>query len=245
MNIYIRIIQGEFNNKIHIITVSKELHDEFILYNQLKFDKFGLPCFEFQEYPAKNVGIRNANGKYVLITNPDNYFTKDILNEIEDLCKSGFLDKHIKGSRRGKAPDVRNFNHHNFGENINLTKYLDEFDITIKQFKEFEFGADGDFTLLSKENAYKIKGYIEYPFCWTHFELPFLLSFLEQNHNGISQSEYWHKLKTEYNINEEEHAYAIKNIHYHFAHKGSGNDSAKSGKSFEKSILPFSYGILL
>ena len=36
----------------------------------------------FYEYYAKNVGIRNSEGEFVLITNPDIMFTQEIVSSI-------------------------------------------------------------------------------------------------------------------------------------------------------------------
>jgi hypothetical protein len=43
----------------------------------------GLNPESFYEYFAKNVGIRNSEGEYILITNPDNYFDEDLVQEIK------------------------------------------------------------------------------------------------------------------------------------------------------------------
>jgi len=223
-------VEKRFGHPIRIITVSKDKHEEFKTRMQLRFNMFGMRCFDFQEYPAKNVGIRNAKGKYILITNPDNYFTMDIINEIEELCQNGFLNDNYKGARRGRTPDVRQFE--KFKANNDL-KLMD--DVLVKQFKEFDVGCDGDFMLLSRENVLKMKGYIEYPFCWTHFEIPFNLRFLHVAQKGITLTEYCKSLSEKY-FNYQ-YPNDIKNLHYHFDHFGSGNCQAKSGGSSERSIL--------
>ena len=41
----------------------------------------------FYEYYAKNVGIRNSDGEYVLITNPDIMLTDEIVNSIDEALK--------------------------------------------------------------------------------------------------------------------------------------------------------------
>lgn len=42
----------------------------------------GLNPASFYEYYAKNVGIRNSEGEYILITNPDDYFDQKLVNEV-------------------------------------------------------------------------------------------------------------------------------------------------------------------
>jgi GT2 family glycosyltransferase len=54
---------------VRIIEVPNEIHKQFDNWNRI-------PLFE---YAAKNVGIRRANGEYVLTTNPDLLFSRDLM----------------------------------------------------------------------------------------------------------------------------------------------------------------------
>lgn len=72
--------------KFRIITVSKYIHEMFE--NSRK-----IPVFE---YMAKNVGIRRATGRFILVTNPDIILTEDFFN----ILRAGLSDEYFYRTNR-------------------------------------------------------------------------------------------------------------------------------------------------
>lgn len=97
----------------------------------------------FYEYYAKNVGIRNSDGEYVLITNPDIMFTKEI---VESICNVIF----------GKNENKIYYRPYSRIDVSNDLNYLAEGISFIQNglFQDQTLGtpAAGDFLLSKKEN---------------------------------------------------------------------------------------------
>lgn len=177
----------QFKNKIRIITVSNENHNNFIN----KFN-FSLPCKSFQEYPSKNVGIRNANGEYILQTNPDIYYPKATIDNIEKIIQQK-LNNVISTFPRGARTDLLEVHNFKSLENVKdkeLLDYLDNFErIDLKNKKNIKnivYNALGDFLLFKKDDAIKSGGFKEYPLAIHHHEQPFVDAFKKFNINEIS-----------------------------------------------------------
>lgn len=179
----------KFKNNIRILTVSNENHNKFInKYN------FSLPCKSFQEYPSKNIGIRNANGEYILQTNPDIYYPKSTIDTIENIIKQK-LNNIISTYPRGARVDlqeVHNFKSINEIKQEELQDYLNYFEnIDLKNNKNIKnivYNALGDFLLFKKVDAINSGGFKEYPLAIHHHEQPFVDAFKRLNVNEISIS---------------------------------------------------------
>jgi len=52
-------------------------------------EKMGLVAGEYYEYFAKNVGLRNTTADVILVTNPDNFFDDDLVDDIAHVVKEG------------------------------------------------------------------------------------------------------------------------------------------------------------
>jgi len=76
----------------------------------------------FYEYYAKNVGIRNADGDYVLITNPDNLFTEELCDSIVSVLRREVKNEYYRPySRKDVRKDIDN-NLEVVGEGLSFPK---------------------------------------------------------------------------------------------------------------------------
>ena len=106
----------------------------------------------FYEYYAKNVGIRNSDGEYILVTNPDILFTDEICNEIADIVNTSNSNNYYRPHSRKDVDNDLNL----LAEGFSFPKtglFVDEVLGT---------PASGDFVLTKKENFIdKAMGYNE------------------------------------------------------------------------------------
>ena len=170
----------KFRHPIVVVEVSKENHELFCRYYNQAGTKYS-----FQEYPGKNVGFRRARGKYIVQTNPDDYFTIDTINHIEEVAK-GDMDGIIVGSPNvrieidtaDKWPSISSIN-----DEETMRQRLDDVD---KKCLTFTFGSAsstliGDFMLFKRERVLNSRGFPEYPSGFTNFEGPFHNAFFSAN----------------------------------------------------------------
>lgn len=149
---------------VKIITVPKSVHDGLSNPHNEKFF----------EYIAKNVGIRRAEGGFILSTNPDNLYSDYLLARLANLDKKCFY--------RANRYDIRNERifsiHRAIGSMINgeLQKsdgvVCPDVDGTVDypnlgRLSPLHFNAAGDFLLMSKANWFKIAGHPEVPYSLT------------------------------------------------------------------------------
>jgi hypothetical protein len=156
------------NKKIKIVTVSNEIHNS--LQNSHLFPVF--------EYLGKNVAARHSTGDYLLFTNPDNIFVKDLWDEIfENLDDTHFL--------RAARSDIF-FKYINF-EDLNVQEILKK--LPTKETHWYNnsgelFGnASGDFLCVEKNNFLKICGYDEL-YTYSHIDS---LGLFKLRKSGIKQ----------------------------------------------------------
>lgn len=142
-------ILNEHNLKCNykIVTVPPEIHNQ---YNATR------PVIE---YIGKNVGIQNADGEYVLLTNPD----VKLPSELWDY--KFYPNFFYRCARTDVKPDV-------------ITKNLKFEDCIIINHGPPAYGifhnGSGDFTLLSTAKAKQLKGYKETTITYTHLDSEFL-----------------------------------------------------------------------
>ena len=159
--------------KVRFINVSPDIHTQICK----QFNKSS-PYFE---YMAKNIGIRRAYGKYILITNPDNLFSTDFF----ELIAKQELNPFIVYRSQLWYTDKNTFLNSNFTVN-RLIKYMSEpwilsnFHISPVCHPENQRFAiinscdgmykklihrcgTGDFILLSKKMWHFLKGFNEVP----------------------------------------------------------------------------------
>ncbi len=114
------------------------------------------------EYIGKNAGIIRANGKNILITNPDIIFTQDMVKEIYALIISNKLDhNYIRPLKliNVKGNDVINL------KNIDEIKKIPQYGQHISfsgSLAKLGTKASGDFILTTKKNFIKAEGFNEH-----------------------------------------------------------------------------------
>lgn len=69
--------------RVRIITVPTDVHEKNVAEKQLK----NVPV---QEYLAKNVGLRRANGKFLLAMNPDILISEKVFDKFTSLSKNSY-----------------------------------------------------------------------------------------------------------------------------------------------------------
>jgi hypothetical protein len=136
------------NKKLKIITVLNDTHKK-IEHNQY---------FNVFEYWAKNVGARNASNDYVLFTNPDNIFTKELWDELFlNLSPEHFI-RAVRADFFYQKLDYKNLT---VSEIVNTLPIMAIHNHSVPN-ERFFGNAAGDFLCTSKESVFKIKGYDEY-----------------------------------------------------------------------------------
>lgn len=160
------------NVKVRLITVPVKVHKRYPYHDVLRLYQF----------IAKNVGIRRAQGRYILSTNMDILFSDKI---IKFLSQKKLKNNQMLRAIRCDVPAKININWNTdqilmycrrnafriynpsgcitekTGNNI--MKILRNFYFQSKKQKLFT-NACGDFTLLSRDYWYKARGYPEFPY---------------------------------------------------------------------------------
>lgn len=220
-----------FKHDIKIITVSNKNHNEFI--NNFNYNE---PSRSFQEYPAKNVGIRRSTGKYILQTNPDIFYPLDTIRFIERLVSYEINSLVTCGVPRGKRIDLLEVNHftsmldHKKQTEIDKTLLImDDKSKQSKYIKKINSGALGDFMIFKKEHAIKIKGFKECPIILHHYEQPFVDSFskisvYEKQINGINIYHFDHS-RISYEKTDESQKINPTNLGYNYLTTLVNNDN--------------------
>lgn len=115
-----------------------------------RVEAVGLNPRGFYEYIGKNVGIRNCEGEYLLLTNSDDFFTEELLEEILEVVESDNRENYYRPYSR---KDVD-------GE-FNVTGEGNSF-YEGSIFGKIGTPAAGDFVLTHRSNVIEIgKGYNE------------------------------------------------------------------------------------
>lgn len=121
-----------WDRNVKIITVSNEVSKKLLCESKL----------QFAEYIAKNVGIRRAEGEFVLSTNADIIFSVSMLQRLSSEFSK---EKFYRADR------------HDINEREEI--------VVVYTGKENEphYEASGDFMLMAKEKWMSFKGYLEFP----------------------------------------------------------------------------------
>ncbi|OHT16898.1 hypothetical protein TRFO_41447 [Tritrichomonas foetus] len=134
--------------------------------------------FDFGEYIAKNIGIRRADGKFILQMNPDcillisffeicafqmfnpNIFYRSPRYDLKEELRSEQIPKFLNFFDLNKS--LLNFKNHwlNFSEDHTFLIQ------SSKDYKYISLWGPGDFILLSKPMWYLIKGFYQFPMNW-------------------------------------------------------------------------------
>jgi hypothetical protein len=168
----------KFNHPITVIEVSEENHKLFCRY----YDQENTP-FDFQEYPAKNIAFRHARGKYIIQTNPDNYYTNKVITKLQSIMESGFEGLCLGDPARFKLPQVSKFKSI-LGCNA-IERKLHNLDKICTVFKGPAHFAYGDFMMFPRDLVLKSRGFPEHPAAIHHFEGAFITAFKKYN-QGVS-----------------------------------------------------------
>jgi hypothetical protein len=148
---------------IRIITVSPEIHDQY---------KTKAPVLEFL---AKNVGIRNSHGEYVLVTNPDILFSSQMMHlfslkqlEPDVLYRTDRFDfngKNIKindvTSYEPYAIDNTFQGHLSDDQTYAILPNTKLSDFPVSDYNRLHTNATGDFIMSSRNTFFKINGLYE------------------------------------------------------------------------------------
>ncbi len=166
-----------YKNPIVVIEVSKENHDKFCsYYNQ------GDTRYTFHEYAAKNVGFRHAKGKYIIQTNPDNFYCRKTLDHIEEIVCTEMDDIIIGEPVR---TDINNVTYYQCLIDLTSSKELENclkrLDGNCARIQGGHRTGYGDFMLFKREKVLKAKGFPEFPYGIHHFEQPFIDAFFRTN----------------------------------------------------------------
>jgi hypothetical protein len=160
-----KVIYKPKNFEVRVITVPKEIHDTL---------NTTIPVLEFY---GKNVGLRRANGEFVLITNPDIIFTQSLIDLLSQ-----------KGLRKGVLYRTDRYDYNGAGiENLEPTEYehhaikntfkahlcidrisysipvpnnltLNELPKSVVTSDSIHTNASGDFILTDKDTFFKVGG---------------------------------------------------------------------------------------
>lgn len=165
--------------RIRFIEVSNSIHKSI-----KNSDK--MPLFE---YIGKNVGIRRAKGKFILVTNPDIIFSEDMIRFLSkknlkenEFYRTDRLDLHIDLPENLPPESVETFCRKNwkscwsvkwgrYNRGIKKIKEIKRlFMRTVAKYiptysyLKYHGGGPGDFMILSKESWIKIRGFPELEF---------------------------------------------------------------------------------
>ncbi len=173
----LKIKKGRKFIRLRFLEVSKEIHEKVKTSDKM-------PLLEF---PGKNAGIRNAKGKFVVVTNPDIIFSEDMIklfSEKKLLDENTFYradrcDMSIDIPIDAKTEDVEKFCEKNwdfcwsprYGRYHRGIKLISDIPRLIARtmikisknhsYLRYHGGAPGDFILLSKEGWERFRGYPE------------------------------------------------------------------------------------
>lgn len=114
---------------------------KYLIVKDKTVEKKGWNPKNFYEYYAKNVGIRNADGDYILTTNPDDLFSEELCESIAKVLSDEKKKEYYRPFSRKDVDNELNF----LAEGISFPKnniFVDEVLGT---------PASGDFLMASKE----------------------------------------------------------------------------------------------
>jgi hypothetical protein len=120
----------------------------------------GVPRFPMLEYVAKNVGIKNARGEFVLATNPDIIPSPELVGWLSryDLRERRFYRIDRRDTLQPKGESMGDFLR-SCEENVfRVNKRLGR---SLFSFGSLHTNACGDFTLMSKKDWERLRGYPE------------------------------------------------------------------------------------
>jgi len=112
------------------------------------------PRLQFQEFIAKNVGIRRATGDYILTTNTDIYLSRDIIGRIaEQRLERGVL-------YRAARHDLKPYSDVSF---VDWALLEDErnCEVVNRITPPYFTNASGDFLLLDRDSYHRLRGFNE------------------------------------------------------------------------------------
>lgn len=115
-------------------------------------EKKGLNRKGFYEYYGKNIGIRNSNSKYILISNPDDIFQEKLILNLKNKIENN-QDDNFYGRCYSRLDVDHDLN--TIAEGFSFPKNGKKNDEIIGT------PASGDFLLASKENLIRSTGYYE------------------------------------------------------------------------------------
>ena len=147
------------NNFLHINNELKEIlsHKNIknIIVARESIYKYVLNVNGFYEYYGKNVGIRNCTGNYILVSNPDDVITDNLMFNIKVLLD----DNYIKSDQYYRCYSRLDVDH----ELNVIAEGLSFGTPDNKIFADYYLGtpASGDFLLTSKDILMNVRGYDE------------------------------------------------------------------------------------
>ena len=112
------------------------------------------PRLEFQEFLAKNVGVRRSRGRFILTTNTDIYLGRDVVERLaEQNLEKGVLFRTVRVDLKAYT-DVRHLT-------WEILEEAENHEIVNEITPPYYTNASGDFLLLDRENWLQIRGFNE------------------------------------------------------------------------------------
>ena len=157
---------------IRIITVPKEIHDT--LENAGR-----MPMYE---YLAKNVGVRRAQGEFVLVTNPDIIFSRELIgfmaarklrntcfyradrHDVDDIVPPCVDSASVQSFCARKTARVQPLGGALSPEHYrkkSRNKALDELGTMVDRLEDIHTNASGDFLLMARDQWFRLRAYPE------------------------------------------------------------------------------------
>ncbi len=171
------------HNNIHLKELFNHPNLKSIIVEPSAIEKVGLNVKGFNEYFAKNVGIRNSLGKYILVINSDGLLSKNLVKEINTVIsddeKNFYFRQHSRidiDNNQKKINEGLSFYDNSLGSNkFKKTLFTDkhQLDMSLNIGKKeiavnpnfyniIGTPAAGDFTLSYRDNFIEIStGYFE------------------------------------------------------------------------------------
>ena len=142
------IEQKYLHNSNYLQTILSESFVKNVIVHPHIVEARGWNPNNFYEYYAKNIGLRHAEGDYILVTNPDIIFSDVVCRDIYDAVQGGAVDEYYRPYSRIDTDNQLN----RLGEGLSFPKNGIEVDEIIGT------PAAGDFVLTTKNNFINVAG---------------------------------------------------------------------------------------
>ena len=122
-------------------------HIKNIIVQPTSLEKLGLNPNGFHEYFAKNVGIRNSVGDYILILNSDGVVSKKIIMEINSVIKNNEKEYYFRPHSRIDIDP----NYKKLAEGLSFYESQEELNVFNKKLLDKSYSLDFKLDFINKE----------------------------------------------------------------------------------------------